>query len=198
MTPPKTSAQTEALPHEKTYGYYVRIVEPGRHVFKARMSTQRTVYAVVAIGLISYCARFGFLVRSDARTSTGVNLWLDIVLIFLAWGGGLTLFVVWGWFVLRNTVVEITARRISMRRKRFFRWVEQRSWDVSSFHGALLQESFDFHVGGQTALLTPMLVFDAGDNFLMDFTFTSPQEAAEFAGDIESSVARALTAPETF
>jgi hypothetical protein len=197
MTPQETSAQTEALPHKKTYGYYVRIVEPGRHVFQTRMSIQRTVYAVLATGSIAALVRIGFFIRDDARhLKTGV--WMDVGLMALVWIGALTLFVVWAWFVLRTTVVEITRHRISMKRKRFFRWVEKRSWDISSFRGAAMQESLDFHVGGQTALLTPMLVFDGGDHFLMDLTFTSSEEAAAFAGDIEGSVARAITAPETF
>jgi hypothetical protein len=184
------------LPHKKTYGYYERIVEPGRHVFKDRMSTQRTVYVLAGTGLGAGFVQFGFVTRRG--TGRGGPDWMDIGLTCLVWIGALIMLVGTAWFVLRTTVVEITRHRISMKRKRFFRWVEKRSWDISSFRGAAMQESLDFHVGGQTALLTPMLVFDGGDHFLMDLTFTSQQEAAEFAGDIEGSVARALTAPETF
>src|SRR3954470_23148240 len=101
-------AATDPLPHKKTYDEYVRIVEPGRHVFRSRLSPLGRGFNVAAsfggaIAMVGLGLRFGTDPRGGA---------FGIGLMCLMWAGGLAVALVSAWGALRKTVVEITRRHV--------------------------------------------------------------------------------------
>ena len=118
--------------------------------------------------------------------------------MFFMWAIGLAFVVMTAWAILHNTIVEITPRQISMRRRRFGGWAEKQSWNPSSFAEATLQTSVMFGRGTRVPQYRPVLEFDTWDAFVMGEAFYSKQLAEEFVRDITASVERARHAPKTF
>jgi hypothetical protein len=189
----------EVLPHRKTYDEYVRIVEPGRHVFRTRVDPLgRGLFGTLTMGGAVAMVKLGFFAK---KTADGV---LDVGLGCLMWLGALAVFLATAWGLRRGTVVEITTREITIKQRRFLRW-RTSDWPISDFREAILEGRPEFNYGGRSVQLIPRLVFL--DNpalayfdkaWWMSEPFHSQEEADDFVRDLNASVERARRAPETF
>ena len=183
----------EALPHRKTYGgSYVRIVDPGRHVFKSKLGFGRCFYSLAGLGMAAACV----WLRAVAARETSHDVF-NSIFQWLCAGGAVVGIVIAMLLALASQVVEITPRQILLRRKLFFVWKEKR-FPVSSFLAATAEGTWAFHIGGKTPLFTARLTFETGYTFDMNFTFTSTDEVAALVVDINRSVVQAFEAPQTF
>jgi hypothetical protein len=186
-------ARTDALPHRKTYDKYVRIVVPGRHVFKTRLSPGKLFLTLVGFGASSFFVWLGLRLGTYP-----FNDWFGRSSMILMWAGALAVTVTYAWNLLHNTIVEVTPRRILMKRRRFVGWVEKESWDLSSFADVTLQTTVAFGRGTRAPRYWPVLEFDTWDNFTMGEGLDSKAVAEEFIRDVTASVERARHTPETF
>jgi hypothetical protein len=185
-------AGTEPLPRRKTYDQYVRISEPGRHIFKSRLSPGKILMTLFGMAFSGTLVWLGF--RTGAFSWGG---WIGLVASIIMWAGSLVVTVTWAWNVLHNTIVEITPQRISMKRRRFVGWVERESWDLSSFTEATLQTTVAFGRGTRVPRYWPVLEFDPWYSFTMGEGLYGKPDAEEFIRDVTASVERARLAPET-
>jgi hypothetical protein len=191
---------TEVLPHKKTYDQYIRIVEPGRHVFRTRFTLGRGFMATFGICAAVFMVRMGFLTTTmrhghDAGSiAFACYLWL-LALSFVA-------ILVLG--VRRGTAVEITPGNITIKQRRLLRWRTSES-PISDFSEAILEGRPEFNYGGRSVQLIPRLVFfdDVAFSYFdkaswMSAPFYSQEEADDFVRDLNASAERARRAPETF
>ena len=185
--------QTDDPPRRKTYDKYVRIVEPGRHVFKSRISFGKVFVTLLGISGTSLFGWEGSHMRTDLRLGG-----IGIGFMCFMWACGLVMAVTTAWGFLHNTIVEITPRQISMKRRRFVGWIEKQSWELSSFTEATLQTSVMFGRGTRVPQYTAVLQFDTWDAFAMGDACDWKPDAEEFIKDITASVERARAASSTF
>src|SRR4029077_7794091 len=100
----ETPATAETLPHKKTYGgSYVRIVDPGRHVFKSKLGFGRCFYSLAGLGFAAASVWLG--AAAGRETSP------DVIASIFQWmcAGGVVLGIVIAMLLaLASQVVEIT------------------------------------------------------------------------------------------
>jgi hypothetical protein len=187
------------LPHKKKYDEYIRIVEPGRHVFRTRVSPLgRGFLAAAGTGGAVFLVRMGLLTVRHDRDAGSIGFACFIWLLALC----LVAIVAWG--TRRGTIVEITPRNITIKQRRLFRW-RTGDWPISDFREAILEAGPLFSYGGRSVQFVPRLVFSDNPAIAyfdkaswMSEPFDSKEEADDFVRDLNASVERARGAPETF
>ena len=194
---------TEVLPHKKTYDNYVRIVEPGRHVFRTRMSVERCVYSLLGFGAAVTLMRIGFFQLHALALGHALGVFAA-ALACLSWSGAIAIVAGTTWHVRRSTVVEITPRQITLKRRRLVRW-RKSEWPISAFVEAIAETGPVFSYGGRSVQYSPRLAFFdnpalayADKASWMSELFYSKEDADELVHDINASVERARRAPEAF
>ena len=130
---------TEVLRHKKTYDQYIRIVEPGRHVFRTRFTVGRGFMATFGICAAVFLAgwdigrrRGGMATtqgRSHSHVSSGFSAFVVAIMVF---------------GVRHGTVVEITPGNITVKQRRLLRWRTSES-PLSDFTEAMLEGRPEFN-----------------------------------------------------
>jgi hypothetical protein len=192
MTAEVQASGAVALPHRKNYDRYVRIVEPGRHVFKTRMSVERYIYTVFGVLFAGASIGLGLYVRADVP-----RVPFAAVPMSLCWASAIVFGVGAAFFIRRNVVLEITPRQISMKGRRLVGWAWTKTWDPSSFIVATLDVVPEFYIGGHVDKYAVVLDFDSGPMRMNEF-LESLEPAEDLVLDINGSVGRAREMPETF
>jgi len=138
---------------------------------------------------------------------------MDIGLISLFWAAAVVLLIMATAYARRDTIVEITPRKIVIRRRWFIRAVEKQSYDLSAFAEARRILVHRYALGGPgnaAGAFVPELVFAPTDvlpsspflvspfNVRMLEAFVSDTDADAFVNDINASVERARNDPANF
>ena len=182
------------MPRKTSYGPFVRIVAPGRHVYRTTMTFIRwagMILCFAAAGGTGLCATDNFASRETAIFGAGFAVLFALLTLALVAIGIM--------FVAFGTKLVVTRERVRVRKWGYL--VERRSdrsWSIGDVVGAEITAVPTFHVGGMTPIYGVALATADGEEIHLGASFDDGPSAERMIGDVAESLRRAREEPESF
>lgn len=180
------------MPRRTSYGPLVRIVRPGRHVYRTVMTTFRWLLAVVGTAISALLGRIA--ISSFSPLDENFSLAFGVLFGLLALAGLAATVMALSF----RTVLEITPVRVRLRQSGYVIFgSSDRNWTLREVVGVGIVDVPTFHVGGSTPIHGVVLKLADGDFAPLNSSFDDVPSAEKLMSDITQSIRRARAAPES-
>lgn len=181
-----------SVPARRSYGPFVRVVEPDRHIYRSVIDYRRWIlglFSVFGVGFFSWVAQWTY------RSATSLAIFSALLAIPLIW-------ISYAMFAIK-TRVEITPRDVILTKKGLWGRPLTRRWSIFDIETVGVEGNPTFHIGGATDTYAVSLRFSDGKSESLFITFDDLGPAERLSIDIAESVKamaerQLRTAPELF
>jgi hypothetical protein len=179
----KTEAQT--LPHRTSYGPFERIVEPGRHVYRATMDYRRWMIGGFCVVVSAALAWASAIMYADKHLEGAFRFAIIVMPAFFAVVFALIALIVFV-MILRLTITPRVATLFCVQpiQRRF----GTRTFELQDLLGVDVRPFPVFSRGGNTEAYSAILRFSGGGVLNPHVSFDDRRSAARFAGDLTESI----------
>jgi hypothetical protein len=179
------------LPPWTSYGPFVRIVEPGRHVYRTTMDFNGWLILIMFSGMAVVA---GWVAFSTGFKTVGDSAFAGLFLLGALFCSAAAIIVVLG-----RVRLEITRNSVRIvKRGLFYGRASEQCWDSSAILGVGVTGMDTFHLGGSTALHSVVLRLGSGESVRFGSTFDELPAAESMMNDITDSLRRARDGAATF
>ena len=186
----------EDLPRKTSYGSFVRLVEPGRHVYRTKLNVVRWSTAGLALlggaGMTWETVRFA----SEPDFATEAVLWGMVAFCALA---TMTCFVLAAVSLFSEARLEITREVVRFtKRGLLYGRKGTGTWDVRKEFHTVVEELPTFHIGGSTQIFLLKFYVEDGEFTQFGGGFDTERDSDRIIVDLFDSLERARDTTRPF